>query len=53
MPRTLHALLFSIPFLVLNAAAPLIVRADDTNPAWTELHTNPAEGALRDGPKRG
>ena len=38
MPRTFYALLFSIPLVVLSAAATLTARADDkTGPAWIEL----------------
>ena len=54
MPHTFHALLFSIPLMVLNAAAPLIARADDeTSPAWIELPADTANGEWRDGSKRG
>jgi hypothetical protein len=54
MPHNLHALLFRISFMVLNATIPLIARADDkTSSAWIELPTDTADAAWRDGPKRG
>ena len=51
MPRTFHALLFSIPLMVLNAAIPFFARTDDkTSPAWIELPADGADVEWRDCP---